>query len=277
MDDEEKKVSPEAANPDGGDQLKDDEIFGDDEPKSEGKSPETSDGRKKEEAPKDDGKSARAKNSHEAEQRRLREENERMAKENAQLKAEAQKAEFRGKAGAVPKAVLQDLGLTSIESERDLKLAQAYQDAEAKGSDDPRADAYASLYKEMVDAEEKKKQAEEKAAKEKQQADAKAKEIYDSFIAKFGKKAMGELLDANSDFRHSAFSKYANADNLQDVYQDYLDTQKTVKKAAGAEAKAMGASYGNFDTSATSPAKHDPSSKEINDAWEKILKNAGRV
>lgn len=274
MENDEKKVdgAQNEGDPDGDGLIDDSQIYGGEEEKSDEKKSDGADGQKGgQEA--DGTKSNRAKDSHYAE---LRRKNEELAKENERLKSEAKKAEFAGKASAVPKYVLEDLGLDSIDTEENLKLANAFLEAEANGSADPKGEAYKKMYDEMKAEESKKQKEAEAAAKEKEEGKKALIALKSDFIKEFGEEEYkSQILDENSAWR-KGIGKYASADTLIPMYREYKSSLEATKEAGKQKAMDLGGGFLGQQSAKSSIETNvfKMSEKEFNEYWNKKYRGA---
>ena len=106
-------------------------------------------------------KQTREENAKFAELRRQKAE---LEKEKKELEAKVQKANFNAKKDGVSKATLEGIGLDTIETEEDLVLATAYDNAIAEGSEDPLKDAI-KVQREHIRKTAEKTRSEEEARK----------------------------------------------------------------------------------------------------------------
>lgn len=159
--------------------------------------------------------------------------------EIARLKAEKEQAVFDAKKNAIPRAVLDDLGLDEIEDEDDMYLVKAYQEAEAKGSDDPRADAEKAFRNKIrQDKLAERAEAEEKAKTEEANKKAVADD-YKSFMEKYGKSAFESAMAEGSEFQE-LFGDEVGFGNLTSVYGRYLKIKAKFAKDEDDSSKRKG-------------------------------------
>lgn len=167
-----------------------------------------------EENPQPKKRQSRSENSKFAQMRR---EKEALEEENKRLKAEKDKATFEAQKGVIPKAVMNELNIDSIDDEDDMFLAKAYLEAEEKGSDDPKSDAYEALKNRLKEQ----KAASKKEADEKERNKRLIEEDSNAFIKKYGNERMKEALEEGSNFMKLYGDEIGNG-NLTKLYDKYV-------------------------------------------------------
>lgn len=208
-----------------------------------------------EEKPQPKKRQSRSENSKFAQMRR---EKEALEEENKRLKAEKDKATFEAQKGVIPKAVMKELNIDSIDDEDDMFLAKAYLEAEEKGSDDPKSDAYEALKSRLKEQ----KMASKKEADEKEKSRKLIEEDSNAFISKYGQDRMKAALEEGSTFMKLYGDQIGNG-NLTKLYDKYVSVFGEEDENDDSKTKGSLPKGGK-------PANHKP--KSIEDMTDKEFK-----
>ena len=167
--------------------------------------------------PESKPKQSRAENAKYADMRRAQKEKEKREAEIQEAeKRGQQQAEIEFRKKAITSDDLKELGLENVDDDRDLFLAEKYREAKAKGSEDPKLDAYQALTNRYrIEVDEAKKQAKMEAERNK-----KAYDDAVSFKKAYGK-APEQIMNDDPNFKEF-FDRFGEIGKCTDCYQTYL-------------------------------------------------------
>lgn len=192
---------------------------------------------------------------------RLRREKEKLEQENKRLKAEKDEAVFKGQSQSIPQEVLEEIGIKDLKTDRDLRIAKAYMEAEKSGDPNPTATAYRKVQDED-DANAKKAQETESKNAERRKA---VETDMARFIDKYGKDAYNEAIKPDGEFA-TLFRGLISYGNLTELYDRYVK----FKGGADGESKAKGIIPPlNGKTPAKEKSVRDMSKDEFDAYWAK--------
>lgn len=212
------------------------------------------------EKPQPKKRQSRSENSKYAEMRRKQKE---LEEENNRLKAEKEKATFEAQKGIIPKAVMKELNIDSIEDEDDMFLAKAYLEAEEKGSDDPKSDAYEALKKHLKEQ----KDASKKEAEEKEKSKKLIDEDTERFIKKYGQEKMKKALEPESTFM-KLYGDIIGNGNLTKLYDKFVSVYGDEEEEDDSKKKGT-LPIGGKQPSHKQKSIEDMSDKEFKEYYEK--------
>ena len=217
---EEKKVGEEEIDEE---DFEEEDLEDDADKERQDESGKEGDAEKQEPEKKQKSKQSPKENAHYAEMRRK---NRELEEKVRRLESEKTKVIFDGRKNAIPESVLEDLGLSAIEDEDDLFLAEKYLEAEKNGSDNPASAANAAYRKRVREQRAEQAKAEEKAKTD----EIIAKDLKD-LEAKYGKDGLKDAMDKEGEFAKT-FGKYVQYGGMTELYGFYLQTKESARQAS---------------------------------------------
>lgn len=199
---------------------------------------------------------------------RLRREKKALQEEVEQLRREKSEAAFKARAERVSTDALTDLGIDKVETEEQLFLTEAYEEAVKKGSLNPTAEAYKKLSEKRFEDHKKLQEENDNKAKDIQLMN----EDSANFEKRYGKPVQTATQDP---MFVKMFGKDIKVGEVTEKYQEYLDIKQSIineyKSANQLEedSKKMG-SYPMGGTSNKATTDEDPMNL-TGEAWLKYF------